>query len=166
MKSVIKLVICAVVTVGLFFTPASPLKAYKNISTFTGLRKDIASYDDVSSKINDIKKTFESSRNDGAPALLEPSEAVKAISAIPGTTIQQTDVLQSVGSTVKNLGSYTESTSKEEVNALQFVINTDDVNKFLTELDKLEYLVENIRVSPSEKLIVLTINFSGGMNHE
>lgn len=166
MKSVVKLVVCAVILAGLTLTPFSPIKAYRNVKTFMDINKNIEGYSGIIEQTNQVKKNFESQRSAGTPALFEPSTAVEKISAIEGVTVQEVSVLQNSGSTVKNIGKYSESINKEDIDALQFIVTVSDLNAFLTAFDSLQYLVETIKVSPSEKTIILNINFSGGLNND
>lgn len=156
-------VITALMLLGAFFlTPWSPIQSVKNIKSFVDVKEKIDDYADVAEQSKEIKSNFQENRNPEAPALLEPSEAVEKISAISGTSVQEISVLQISGSTVKNVGKYSDTYDKSEINALQFVVNVDDINSFLTELDKLQYMVEVIKLSPAEKSVILNISFIGG----
>lgn len=156
-------VITALMLLGAFFlTPWSPIQSVKNIRSFVDVKEKIDDYADVAEQSKEIKSNFQENRNPEAPALLEPSEAVEKISAIAGTSVQEISVLQISGSTVKNVGKYSDTYDKSEINALQFVVNVDDINSFLTELDKLQYMVEVIKLSPAEKSVILNISFIGG----
>lgn len=156
-------VITALMLLGAFFlTPWSPVQSIKNIKSFIDVKEKIHDYADVAEQSKKIKSNFQGNRNPEAPALLEPAEAVEKISAIPGTTVQEISVLQISGSTVKNVGKYSNTYDKSEINALQFVVNVVDINSFLAELDKLQYMVEVIKLSPAEKSVILNISFIGG----
>lgn len=155
--------ITALMLLGAFFlTPWSPIQSVKNVKSFIDVKEKIDGYAEVAEESKEIKSNFQANRNAEAPALFEPGEAVEKISAIPGTSVQEVSILQISGSTVKNVGKYSDTYDKSEIHALQFIVNVNDINAFLTELDKLQYMVEVIKLSPAEKSVIINISFIGG----
>lgn len=163
MKGTVKIILGVGCIVVLFITPWSPIKAFKNMQSFIDIKSNISSYKEIAGQSKDIKLNFESKRTVGTPALFEPSTAVEKITAIEGVSVQEISVLQNAGSTVKNVGTFSPTFAKDDIDALQFIVNVKDVGTFMKSLDALQYLVESIKVSPSEKTIVFNINFIGGL---
>lgn len=161
--STVAKVITALLLLGAFFlTPWSPLQAAKNGKNFSDIQDKIGEYSEISEESNSIKLRFEEQRSASAPALYEPAKAVEVISSITGTIVNEICVLQMSGSTIKNVGQYSETLPKDEIHALQFTVTVGDINTFLAELDKQQYMVEVIKISPPEKTVIVNISFIGG----
>lgn len=161
-KRVVLLGACLVFSIASFFYSSSSYVTY--FSFITDIRKNTLAIEKLSQTNNDLQKEFEEVRGEDVPKNLK--EVLDFLEKYENVQINEVHSFNMKGGGIEVLDTITDTSTDVICDGFEIVLTVDDLNTFISFLDRGELLYHSVDFLFSSNKAILRVRTGGDMSEQ